>query len=95
MRKSVRLWASALGLAAWVAALPSPAPAANADQPYQNIDPSNDAGNDTGDSKVEGLNRGQLDENQGAAGQKPSPGASGSVVVVPAPGSPPAPVPVK
>ena len=55
-------------LAVAVSALP--ARAANADHPYQNVDKRNDSGNDTGDSRVEGLNRGQLDQNQqGAAPQ--------------------------
>ena len=38
--------------------------AANADQPYQNVDKSNDKGNSTGNARVEDLNRGQLDQNQ-------------------------------
>ncbi len=41
-----------------------PVLAANADQPYSNVDKRNDAGNDTGNSRVEQLNRGQLDQNQ-------------------------------
>ena len=41
--------------------------AANADNPQGNIDRGNDAGGDTGDSKVDDLNKGQLDENQGQA----------------------------
>ncbi len=48
----------------------APAMAANADQPYKNVDKRNDSGNDTGDSRVDGLNRAQLDENQkGGLGQ--------------------------
>ena len=35
--------------------------AANARNPYGNIDPSNDAGNDTGDLQVEALNQAQID----------------------------------
>jgi hypothetical protein len=38
--------------------------AANADQPYQNVNKANDAGNNTGDAQVDKLNNGQLDENQ-------------------------------
>ena len=45
-------------------AAPLPVCAANADQPYTNVDKSNDAGNSTGNSQVDQLNRSQLDENQ-------------------------------
>ena len=44
--------------------LASPAVAANADHPHQNVNKANDKGGDTGNSKVEQLNRGQLDANQ-------------------------------
>lgn len=37
--------------------------AANADNPYGNVDHRNDAGNDTGDSKIDGLNAQQLNQN--------------------------------
>ena len=37
--------------------------AADARHPYSNIDRRNDTGNDTGDSQVERLNEGQLDQN--------------------------------
>ena len=55
--------------------------AAHAGAPYTNVDHSNDMGNDTGDSQVESLNAGQLNENyQGpvelrapAAGQQTAP----------------------
>jgi hypothetical protein len=43
--------------------LAAPAIAANADHPYSNVDKRNDAGNDTGDSRVDNLNNGQLNEN--------------------------------
>ena len=39
---------------------PAVALAANADHPYQNIDHSNDAGNNTGDARVDRLNQAQL-----------------------------------
>ncbi len=42
-----------------------PAYAAHAGAPYQNVDKKNDAGNDTGDSKIDQLNAAQL--NQGVA----------------------------
>ncbi len=51
-------------LAATLALLAAPAClAANANNPYGNINPANDAGNDTGDSQVEALNQAQLDSN--------------------------------
>jgi hypothetical protein len=42
---------------------PPPAGAADAGNPYGNIDHSNDAGNDTGDSRVDVLNANQLNRN--------------------------------
>jgi len=61
----------AAGLAAFAlaGALPSVAHAANADNPYGNIDHSNDNGNNTGDSRVEGLNGQQMDGNYKGAYQ--------------------------
>lgn len=55
----------ALTLAALLALGAAPAMAANANQPYQNVDRSNDRGNDTGNSRVDSLNRAQSDESQG------------------------------
>ena len=54
--------AIAFALVPALALTPSPVLAAHAGAPYTNVDPSNDKGNDTGDSQVEGLNSGQLDE---------------------------------
>ncbi len=51
--------ATACGLAA-----PLAAHAADAEKPYSHVDKKNDAGNNTGDSSVDKLNAGQLDENQ-------------------------------
>lgn len=42
----------------------APAWAANADHPYENVNKANDKGNDTGNSKVDDLNKAQLNENQ-------------------------------
>jgi hypothetical protein len=50
-------------LAAVPALAPAAAFAAHAGAPYTNVDHSNDMGNDTGDSRVEGLNSAQLNEN--------------------------------
>ena len=58
----------ALLLVAALAIPAVPALAANADQPYLNVDKSNDQGNSTGNGKVEDLNKAQLDVNQ-----KPAP----------------------
>lgn len=41
--------------------------AANANNPYGNINPANDAGNNTGDSQVEALNQAQIDGGPRAA----------------------------
>ena len=79
MRTIILLSGLALGTA--VALAPGQGRAANAGHPYQNVDHSNDKGNDTGDSKVEGLNAAQLDENQ-----KP-PVHAPSVVVTQPPGT--------
>ena len=50
----------ALAVIAALAATPGLALAANARNPYGNIDPRVDAGNDTGDSQVDRLNQSQL-----------------------------------
>lgn len=47
--------------------------AANADSPYSNIDRRNDAGNDTGDKRVDGLNANQLNGNYTGAVQPRAP----------------------
>ena len=69
-------------------------PVANADNPQTNVNPKVDAGNSTGDSKVDNLNAGQLNRNyQGPTytpGQpKPQPGGVGASPPAPtAPGVP-------
>ena len=60
----------------------APAVAANGDAPHSNVDKTNDAGNSTGNDKVDALNRGQLDENQKPAAPAAAPAVS--------PASPPA-----
>lgn len=50
---------------------PQPGVAANANAPYSNINPSNDRGNDTGDSQIEGLNASQLNQNYWRNAQQP------------------------
>ncbi len=59
---------------------------ADANNPYGNVDHSNDAGNDTGDSQVDRLNEQQLNQNYRGPyyiGRPPPPG------VRPPPGPPP------
>jgi hypothetical protein len=82
--KPIRLLlALALVTAPALAASSSGALAANADAPYQNVDHSNDKGNDTGDSQVDGLNKGQLNENYTGPVQMRTPAAGAPVVMVP------------
>ena len=70
----------------------SQAMAANARRPYSNVDPRNDAGNETGDSRVEELNRMQLDRARGPA-PTPAYPAPGYGYYAPPPGYyPPPPV---
>ena len=58
--KSVLIASAAFALT--LSAAPA-AMAANARMPYQNVDRSNDMGNDTGDASVDSLNAAQLDQN--------------------------------
>ncbi len=85
--------ALAFALTPAFALLPSQVLAAHAGAPYQNVDHSNDAGNDTGDSKVDGLNAGQLNENYTGPLQLRTPAtappAVQAPVVQPAPAAPP------
>jgi hypothetical protein len=80
--------AVAFALTPALAFVPLPVLAANADAPYTNVDHSNDMGNNTGDSKVEGLNRGQLNENYHGPLQMRTPSN------VPGPGVPTGPAPL-
>ena len=83
-----------LGLGTTMVLTPSRARAADAANPYGNIDHSNDAGNDTGDSRVEGLNAQQMNENYKGPLELRAP--AGPVTMVPAqpqPGAPPPPPP--
>ena len=81
---------SALALFAAPALAPSVAHAAHAGAPYKNVDKKTDAGNDTGDSKVDQLNAAQL--NQNYKGQNPGDMSGG--MAAPAPMTPmPAPKP--
>ena len=53
---------TAFTLAATPAMIPVAAHAAHAGAPYKNVNKKNDAGNDTGDAKVDQLNQAQLDK---------------------------------
>ena len=63
MKTIAQVAALALAVGTGYALAPTPAQAAHAGEPYTNVDHSNDMGNNTGDSKVEGLNAAQLNEN--------------------------------
>ncbi len=65
--------AAAFAFAASAGALVAshPALAAHAGAPYANVDRSNDAGNDTGDAKVDALNAAQLNSNYWQAARQP------------------------
>ena len=60
------------------------AQAANAKHPYQNVDHRNDAGNDTGDSKVDALNSGQLDSNYHGPMESRAPATPSAPTMTPA-----------
>jgi hypothetical protein len=77
--KNVLLTASLalFGVGAAEALVPVSTYAANAGNPYGNVDHSNDAGNDTGDSRVEGLNSKQLDGNYQGSVQPRAPSGTG------------------
>jgi hypothetical protein len=81
--------AMAFALAPAFAVAPSPAFAAHAGAPYTNVDHSNDMGNDTGDSQVEGLNNAQLNQNYRGPLQLRAPANNAPVVVQTYPGGPP------
>ena len=72
-------------LAAVPALAPAAAFAAHAGAPYTNVDHSNDMGNDTGDSRVEGLNSTQLNQNYSGPVQMRAP-AMAPPIVATAPG---------
>ncbi len=63
-------------------AAPGAALAANANNPYSNVDHRNDAGNNTGDSQVDRLNQAQLN----GTGLTPAPFRLPSPATPPAPG---------
>jgi hypothetical protein len=70
---------------------PTPAQAANAGAPYTNVDRSNDRGNDTGDSRVDGLNSAQLDGNYRGPVEQRGTAPNPSVAMAPQSGEPPPP----
>jgi hypothetical protein len=66
--------------------VPRSALAAHAGAPYTNVDPSNDRGNDTGDSQVDDLNQRQLEQNYWHDAQRP--GGVPNPPYYPPPGAP-------
>lgn len=93
--KPIRMLLAAAFVASPALAMGAPAAlAANADAPYQNVDHSNDNGNDTGNSKVEGLNNSQLNENYTGPVQLRAPAAGAPVVMAPVVQAPAGPAPV-
>ncbi|HEY0181617.1 MAG TPA: hypothetical protein VGC09_02315 [Rhodopila sp.] len=88
-----------IGAGAAITVGPSVAFAANAGDPYGNVDHRNDAGNDTGDSRVDGLNANQSNENYRGSVEPRAPSGTQMVaptqpgMTAPQPGSPPGPPP--
>lgn len=76
MRTLTVLRNAAVALLPAFALAPSAAFAAHAGAPYSNVDHSNDMGNNTGDSQVDGLNAGQLNENYRGPVQLRAPSAT-------------------
>jgi len=94
--KNVLLAASlcTFGVGSGTMSIPPELYAANADNPYGNVDHHNDAGNDTGDSRVDQLNNGQLNGNYQGTVQPRAPSGPPGVAAVPPPpppGMPPQP----
>jgi hypothetical protein len=75
--KKILLAASLAAFGTGTALAPTGAYAAHAGAPYTNVDHSNDAGNDTGDSRVDGLNANQLNENYRGTVQPVAPSGTG------------------
>ncbi len=69
--------------------VPAPTLAAHAGAPYSNVDHSNDAGNDTGDSRVDSLNNNQLNENYHGTLELRAPAANPSTAMAPQSAEPP------
>jgi hypothetical protein len=92
---SKRMLLVASGAIASALALAPAAFAAHAGAPYTNVDHSNDMGNDTGDSQVEGLNSQQLNQNYQGPVQLRSPSATNPTPLAPVVGAtaPPPPGP--
>jgi hypothetical protein len=83
MNATALLPALAMAMASALVLAPAQVQAANADNPYGNVDHSNDRGNDTGDSKVEGLNKGQLNQNYSGPSEMRAPSQGSGVVLQP------------
>ena len=71
MKSTAVLFGTCLVVGAGFAFAQHQALAAHAGAPYTNVDHSNDAGNNTGDSQVEDLNARQLNQNYWHNAQQP------------------------
>jgi hypothetical protein len=71
--------------------MPMQALAAHAGAPYTNVDHSNDIGNDTGDSRVDSLNSGQLNQIYHGPLELRPPAANPSTAMAPQSAEPPPP----
>ncbi len=76
MRALTYLRNAAVALLPAFALTPGAAFAAHAGAPYSNVDHSNDSRNNTGDSQVDGLNAGQLNQNYSGPVELRAPSAS-------------------
>jgi hypothetical protein len=74
-----------LGAGTAIALGPSAAHAANAGNPYGNVDHRNDAGNDTGNSRVDDLNAQQLNKNYKGPLEPRPPSGTGMAMPTPQP----------
>jgi hypothetical protein len=71
VKSATFLFGTLLAFGSGLAIAPRPALAAHAGAPYTNVDHRNDKGNDTGDSQVDTLNQGQLNQNYWHNAQQP------------------------
>ena len=87
----MRPYLVAIGLLSATLLTPAASYAANAGNPYGNVNHANDAGNDTGDAQVDQLNQAQLNSNGVPAQSYPGGGAPSYAGPAVAPSSPYAP----
>ena len=83
IKSTVVLFGTLLAIGAGLAFTPRTAMAAHSGTPYANIDQSNDRGNNTDDSQIEGLNERQLDQNYQRNAHRPGRCAPSAVLCTP------------